>query len=79
MVVELGLVLQGVHLVGRGREQDAGVRVFEQPSGQSAGLVGAVEQVLEALEFVQDDQVRFEGVGETLAILRRLLISRLWR
>ncbi len=72
VVIGLGLVLEGVHLVGRGREQQYPV-LFEPEElvCEFARAIGPVEEMLEALELVEDDQVRLQGLkaghGEELA------------
>ena len=67
VVVSIRFVVQRVHLVGRRREQEhpnglaAGltlVGVLEQRSSQLRVIALGVEQVLEALELVENDQIR---------------------
>ncbi len=65
VIVALRLAGDGVHLVGRRREQQHAdivvlVRVREELPGEGAGVVLSVEQMTEALELVQDHQVRLE-------------------
>ncbi len=74
IVLLLGFVGQRVHLVGGGGEQqDPHFRVGEELPCQLAGGVGAVEQIPEPLEFVEDHEIGFERVqtstGEDLAQL----------
>ena len=67
VIVLVRLVVQRVHLVGSCREQQdphfgGVVLVFEQALCQRGRLVVAIQQRFEALEFVENDEVGFEGV-----------------
>jgi hypothetical protein len=72
VVVVLLLVVEREHLVRRRREEEhAHSWVGEEISRERGCLILAIEQVAEALELVEDDQVRLERVqacgGEPMA------------
>src|SRR6056297_1499213 len=62
-VMVLILLVEREHLVGSSREeQDAHILIIHQLLRQLAGLGLAGKQVLEALELIENDQVRFQRI-----------------